>query len=905
MSTSNTKQDLQSDPLSTTLTGPVKDAYDLLKETDLEVRDMCSDCNPDLITLESAPSMKEELEKINSVRNKYRKEVRLFLSNHASSITPDLKQLMDTELKELVDLVNKHKFDVLGKVNSLMSATTPMSPYEEAVISIQKQQLALQEKELENRKNEALATAQPIKDAIIEKCSDLDLELEQVSVGELATGEDHIVTWVMLKLTEWQDKLQSIDSLYQDLQVKTAVYRMADADHSAVSAAVEKTKSLLLDIKSIAEDQDIKRQLFSLDTSNRGEQIKWPTFSGEQGEDFFRFKKDFTDAAVQNKTSTRNQISKLKENIKGYAKSLIPDSITNIDRAFNILEHACGDSMKVVMYRVDKLLNVGIWPADGSRDCYPKQVRWIIKVQTLLQEIIDLANTKDELAAIIYNKEKLAQILKLFPVFIVDKLVKIPGYKEDTFKQIITKLDEFKLSSQNRELVYGSSTPAAASKDKSQINHHVPKGSTSGGHISFQKPQTYMDCRICKVLQKQGATDLFEKHVSDYPTGCPKFASMGNEQRLVVAKEARFCLKCMGNDTKYSFQHNRQCPVVTKKSSYTCNADKCFFHMWVCTKHASENKDQMEKFRDQLRTKAGIRLVYTSVMDRSFQSVENDASKVASSHSYCSKENRGIKRAVRNLHRFNKKSDPDVVTLSPPEGASVFMFFGAQGINNPVYTFFDNGCSEAIFEEGIPGNELRGTLLNKGPFKMGGVGNSSVVAEEEWLVQFNREDGKKQLVRGLTMKQITCEFPLIDTTKAEAEVKSSNPSDSILQNCRLPKMVGGKVHCLLGIQYNNIFPVPVRQLDCGLTIYKSKLLAHDTGVNALIGGPHSSFQFLADKIGNPEALLAHFVEGLRTLRQIGPPVIPSNPLSLEEEVYAKIIQHIRRKELVWESFMLF
>ena len=109
------------------------------------------------------------------------------------------------------------------------------------------------------------------------------------------------------------------------------------------------------------------------------------------------------------------------------------------------LEHACGDSMRVVMHRVDKLFNVGPWPPDGNKDCYTKQVRWLVKVQSLLQEIIDLANTKEELAAIIYNREKLSLILKLFPVFMVDKLVKIPGFKEDTFKQIITRLDEFKL----------------------------------------------------------------------------------------------------------------------------------------------------------------------------------------------------------------------------------------------------------------------------------------------------------------------------------------------------------------------------------------------------------------------------------------------------------------------------
>ena len=76
------------------------------------------------------------------------------------------------------------------------------------------------------------------------------------------------------------------------------------------------------------------------------------------------------------------------------------------------------------------------------------------------------------------------------------------------------------------------------------------------------------------------------------------------------------------------------------------------------------------------------------------------------------------------------------------------------------------------------------------------------------------------------MKRITSEFPRVDTSKAEQEIKASDPGDSVPQACRLPKSVGGHVDVLLGIQYNSLFPVPIRQLDCGLTIYEIKLLAH-------------------------------------------------------------------------------
>ena len=215
------------------------------------------------------------------------------------------------------------------------------------------------------------------------------------------------------------------------------------------------------------------------------------------------------------------------------------------------------------------------------------------------------------------------------------------------------------------------------------------------------------------------------------------------------------------------------------------------------------------------------------------------------------------------------------------------MFQAIEGHENPVNLFYDNGCSNAIFKVGIPVKELKGTLLAKGPFQMGGVGDLTTRAEDEWLVQVNRVDGKKQIVQGVTMKQITCDFPAIDTTEAVAEVKGSNKEDKSLQSCMVPKIAGGTVHVLLGIQYLNIFPEVVMQLEFGLTIFRSRLVSHDKKMNAIIGGPHSSFQFLADKFGNTAALLAHFTEGLSRLRQLGPPKIPVNPMTVEEEMFAK------------------
>ena len=881
-----------------------------LRAMETKVRDMCEELDPDLIDEFSALSMDNELQKINEAKDKYRDAVRNFLTDFSGEVVDTERDAWNAEVKSLVDDVKKKRFSVLSKVNQLLPRPAPMSEFEKASIALQEKQFNLQQQAADARRNDVYAVSRPLKKLVLEKVEEIEAELDQVSIPAMVTGDDQHITRIMQKLAGWKLQVESLNNLYQDLLVKTAVHPLDSKEQSEVSAAVIRVKDTLAKIVSTAEDEDLKRELYSLDTSNKGEQVKWPVFGGEVGEDFFKFKRDFLDAAKQNKTSSKNQITKLRENIKGYAKSLVPASVTEIIKGLEILENACGDTLRVVNHRVENLMKVGPWPNEGTKDCYSKQVKWIIKVQALLQEIIDLANTEQDLGDVIYNREKLSQILKLFPTFMVDKLSKIPGYKEEKYVKIIEKLGEWKAVSQNRDLIYNSS-PSSASQPQSKPSKADPPTSTPSGHINFPQPKRFPGCRICAVLKSQGVTaGLFDNHVSDYATGCPKFASLGTDQRMVIAREAKFCINCMGKDTKYSFQHNKDCPIKKKKSFYSCKKSSCMIHMWLCSKHQEDNEEQMVKFEEQLLQKSGIKLVFITRQKQastppiprsgvtppptSNSSVggtppphsPTSPSQPVSPMSYCAMGEKGIKQAVRKLHRINKKKDPSVETISPPVGTPLFLFQPVEGITDPVNVFYDKGCSDAVFRAGIPGVQLRGTLLAKGPFEMGGVGGITTTAEEEWLVQFTRTDNKKQLVRGVTMQQITCDFPAIDTTEAVKEIKSEDKNDEFLQSCKVPMIAGGKVDILLGIQYSIIHPLPVLELNCGLTIYRSRLVSHNSVHNALIGGPHTSFQFLANKAGNAANLLAHFTEGLKSLRTFGPPKIPSNPMTLQEEMFA-------------------
>ena len=175
----------------------------------------------------------------------------------------------------------------------------------------------------------------------------------------------------------------------------------------------------------------------------------------------------------------------------------------------------------------------------------------------------------------------------------------------------------------------------------------------------------------------------------------------------------------------------------------------------------------------------------------------------------------------------------------------------------------------------------------KGPFNIGGIGGMQTAANDEWLVAVPRTDGRKQLIQGLTVNKITSDFPSINIETAVQDIKQSDPSNTILQQCKLPPVAGGCVEMLIGIKYISVFPKEIHTLPTGLTIYRSSLASHDGKYDACLGGPHSSFAALADGAGGVARLLSHFVQGLQTFKDSGPPRITSLPMSNEEVWFAK------------------
>ena len=79
-------------------------------------------------------------------------------------------------------------------------------------------------------------------------------------------------------------------------------------------------------------------------------------------------------------------------------------------------------------------------------------------------------------------------------------------------------------------------------------------------------------------------------------------------------------------------------------------------------------------------------------------------------------------------------------------------------------------------KDGIPGKELPGFQIRKGPIQLNGVGGLQVSATGEWLTCMERTDGRLQAMQVITMTKVTAEFPRISIAEAVNEIKLDKPA---------------------------------------------------------------------------------------------------------------------------------
>ena len=774
--------------------------------------------------------------------------------------------------QELGQRLTAHQAEIRKCANDLKSRRI-MSEFERRDIEIRERELKLKEEQVDllrksqsklerTERTKANALAQSKYEEILHVSSEIEEFIDKVTDWSKATRSE--VMTAMKSLEKWSIKFDDLNRAHREFILATSDYMLPSESQSVEEVMPEITKKYK-DVVAAIQHEDKIRELYSLAGSNK-EQVKLPKFAGAAGEDFATFKSKLLLAFEKNMTPAADKVEGLRSCLSGAALALVPEKTNDFAKALDVLKEAFGNPERVMAVRLNDVKKLGKCPPEvlnGKRN-FQAIVSFCLKVEVLLQDLLDLAQQEgcEELNYDVYGSAFRTNIQRLFSMREEKKMRFLQKRGRAGLEEHLDYIKEIRGKAQ--AMVDTASDPR--DKPSRRDDEHVERDSKKGsGHSIFKQPRRVSDCRICMALETVGSTELFENHISEGVTGCPKFQAMSAEERRNICMKAKMCMKCCDHKVTFNIQHRRECKVTKKNKIYaTCSKHPdCTMHSWLCGYHQDDNKSKIDEFTNKFKIKPPVNTNTAAVPTKPVV----DTAKV-----------------LKNMKRNLKKRGADLIPI--PEGDSMFILAPLKGITEPVLGFFDSGCSDAVARHGVPGKQLAGICVNEGPISCFGVGATEITAKQEWIVKLKRKDGNYQLVQTLTMDTVCAPMPVVNTERAVAELKESDQDSTALQNCCVPPQVGGNVDIILGIRYNNVAPKAIHNLETGLTIYSINLETHDPSYNAAIGGPHSSFSAILNYNGG----LTKVTQSLQTLyltldnfKKYGPPSIPVFPTSKKDQ----------------------
>ena len=136
-------------------------------------------------------------------------------------------------------------------------------------------------------------------------------------------ADNYAVQMAMPKIESWKKRIDKLNESLDNMKKNILSYDL-DNDQLVSSEAAVRSLEAEMDIcVENIEFEDESRGLYSLSKGKPAE-VKYPQYGGGKDEDFNQFEKDLRKAFKKNQVATEDQVAKLKENLKGTAKTLIP-----------------------------------------------------------------------------------------------------------------------------------------------------------------------------------------------------------------------------------------------------------------------------------------------------------------------------------------------------------------------------------------------------------------------------------------------------------------------------------------------------------------------------------------------------------------------------------------------------
>ena len=376
----------------------------------------------------------------------------------------------------------------------------------------------------------------------------LDLELKRIDLDAWAEAPDKDIEAGVKKLDVWQAKLDNIISRYREVEdiLSSQDVRVRDIYEASEAGRKVKDVEVLFDeVRYKIEFEDESRELYSGTTATT-EKVSYPVFEGRDDECYPDFKLEIEKAFTKNKVAKSDKVKKLRECLRGYAKKLVPESLKDIDIAYDSLNNAYGDPTKLQRHRTSAIKKLGKLPKTNAKG--QSIVEWYLSLEVIIQGILDLGEKIDDvdIKNCLYSTDVVRNIASLFPENMGKKILKVNGYSRERLENVLAKVVEYRgdahLWTLNQEMTENGAS-ASGSGQSGVGDGGLPRGGGhghggGGGHrashvnvslqdfnpslVFFNPPQNYPDWRICQVLEERGDThQLYDNHHQTGPLDVP------------------------------------------------------------------------------------------------------------------------------------------------------------------------------------------------------------------------------------------------------------------------------------------------------------------------------------------------------------------------------------------------
>ena len=617
-----------------------------------ELMDCIDDFSVDDVVTSRIPHVERDLKEIWNMVTQFRNQVRSFQKKHKDSLSSSDNLNLENQVKQTIMTAKNHAIQIREKSQQLEPPKT-MTEFERLSLEQQKNVLEMQELSLKeqrafnlklesDKKTEGLAKTKASGKIVSEWCAQIGLDVQRDDDSwQDATDDD--IRKAMRSKEDWMKRLAKIKEEY--IQYETLVSTWSptllvdsEGEYCQIRSQYELVIRAVEAVVDTVEGQDNARGLYSLDV-NSGAKLEYPKFSGKFSEDFVKFQDKMERAFKANRVPKVDQVDKLREMLSGFALSLVPDNMRSIDAAFQALKQQWGDPERVLESRLVELRKLGPLPVKDSngQPNYQKEVQWYLTLDGILHDIIEIGGRSDDLADEAFKQSTIREILNMFPDRIHLKLTSLPGRRKQKLTNIRDYLTTYRTNAQTLDKErrvegegkhgggggggrgaggggrgaggYGAVTPGAVTPGAGSDD----SGPNQTAHSTTKIVET---CRICKVLESQGKTGLYENHLSSWPIGCPKLIEMKAEDRFQVISDARICRACMNPEVIFSYQHINECvprqkAKTSEKSSFSCTYGRCPNHRWLCTLHKIQNAEAMKVDKANIHKK-GLVLAHCS-----------------------------------------------------------------------------------------------------------------------------------------------------------------------------------------------------------------------------------------------------------------------------------------------------